>query len=350
MSVQSIDTGRKKFFEKELLRKAMPPSSLGQLSQLAVRLALITPRPLSRLALLLFAADHGIVEEQVTHSPKEITYQQCVNFAQGGGACSLFAKTNGVELTVVDVGVDHQFNPSDRVLDKKIALGTRNFAYTPAMTEDQVCTAMEVGRDLVREKQSQGFDAIAFGEMGVGNTTSSAALAAALTGYPVSSVTGRGSGLSDDELAHKCKVIEASLQHYPQREALAVLCNVGGFEIGAIAGGILEACSLGLPVLLDGFITTAAALVSCALEPACKDYLIASHLSGMQGHDLLLAYLDLNEPVLKLDMQLGEGTGALAAWPLISLASRILPQMTTFSEARVTDSTAILQERGLVSI
>ncbi|MFA6784394.1 MAG: nicotinate-nucleotide--dimethylbenzimidazole phosphoribosyltransferase [Sphaerochaeta sp.] len=348
MSVQSIDIEQKEFYEKELLRKAMPPSSLGQLSQLSVRLALIDPRPLNTLSLLLFAGDHGIVEEMVTHSPKEITYQQCVNFAQGGGACSLFAKTNGVELTVVDVGVDHLFKAFDHVLDKKIAFGTRNFAHTPAMTEEQALAAMEVGRSLVREKHSQGFDAIAFGEMGVGNTTSSAALSAALTGFPVSSVTGRGSGLSDEELRHKCQVIEAALQHFPQRDVMTVLCNFGGFEIGAIAGGILEACSLHLPVLLDGFITTSAALVSCALEPACKDYLIASHLSGTQGHDLLLSYLGINEPVLRLDMQLGEGTGALVAWPIISLASRILSQMTTFSEARVTDSTAILQEIGLV--
>ena len=348
MSVQPIDKRRLEELEAALLAKAMPPGSLGELARLAIRIALITPRKLSRLALLLFAGDHGVYAEGITHSPQEITAQQCVNFAKGGGACGLFAHCNGVDLTVVDMGVNHRFSPSDGVVDCKVGFGTENFLVTKAMGKEQCFAAMEFGRVQVRKKKQAGFDAIAFGEMGVGNTTSASAIASAITGLGVRSVTGKGSGLSDEDLEHKCSVLERALAKYPSRSPLEVLETFGGFEIAAITGGIIEAASFSMPVLLDGFITTAAALISCALEPACKDYLIPCHLSALEGHDLLLKYLDLNQPVLSLGMQLGEGTGALTAWPIISQASRILSEMTSFEGGGVTDSTALLQEKGIL--
>lgn len=348
MSVQPIDTNRLDALERSLLAKAMPPGSLGELARLGLRLALITPKPLSRLALLLFAGDHGIHAEGITHSPQEITAQQCVNFAKGGGACGLFARCNKVDLTVIDVGVKHVFSPSDGVEDCKLGFGTENFLLTLAMEKEQCFAALELGKAQVRKKKHDGFDAIAFGEMGVGNTTSASAIASAITGLPVRSVTGKGSGLSDEDLQHKCKVLEQALAKHPSRDPLTVLASFGGFEIAAIVGGIIEAASFSMPVLLDGFITTAAALISCALEPACKDYLIPCHLSALDGHDLLLKYLELPPPVLSLGMQLGEGTGALTAWPIVSQASRILLEMTSFASGGVTNSTVLLQEKGVL--
>lgn len=318
------------------------------MARLAIRIALITPRPVSRLALLVFASDHGIHAEGITHSPQEITAQQCINFAKGGGACGLFARCNGVDLTVIDMGVNHRFSPSDGVEDCKLGFGTENFLHAKAMGKQQCFAAMEQGRAQVRKKKLSGFDAIAFGEMGVGNTTSSSAIASAITGLPVRKVTGRGSGLSDEDLEHKCQILEQALKKHSCRNPLEVLESFGGFEIAAIAGGIMEAASLSMPILLDGFITTAAALVSCALEPACKAYIIPCHLSEIEGHDLLLEYLDLPKPVLSLGMHLGEGTGALTAWPIISQASRILTEMTSFAGGGVTDSTALLLERGIL--
>ncbi|MDY0287437.1 MAG: nicotinate-nucleotide--dimethylbenzimidazole phosphoribosyltransferase, partial [Sphaerochaeta sp.] len=320
MTVQPIDMSRTEGLQEILLSKAMPPGSLGDLARLAIRIALITPRPLTRLTLLLFAGDHGIVAEGITHSPQEITAQQSLNFAKGGGACGLFARCNGVDLSVVDMGVNHRFLPSDGIEGCKLGFGTRNFLHAKAMDTEQCTSAMERGKALVRKKKHSGFDCIAFGEMGVGNTSSASAIASAITGLPVRKVTGKGSGLSDEDLEHKCTVLEQALSRHSTRDPLEVLASFGGFEIAAIAGAIIEAASLGMPILLDGFITTAAALVSCALEPACRHYIIACHLSAIDGHDLLLEYLGLPAPVLSLGMQLGEGTGALTAWPIISQA------------------------------
>ncbi len=348
MSVQPIDKRRIEELETALLAKTMPPGSLGDLARLAIRIALITPRPLSKLALLLFAGDHGIHSEGITHSPQEITWQQCVNFAKGGGACGLFARSNAVDLTVVDVGVKHVFSPYDGVYDSSLGNGTENFLMAKAMEKEQCLAAIEIGRDHVRKKKQAGFDSIAFGEMGVGNTSSASAIASAITGLPVRRVTGKGSGLSDEELEHKCNVLDRALQKHQSRDPLEVLTSFGGFEIAAIVGGIIEAASFSMPILLDGFITTAAALVSCALEPACKDYIIPCHLSALDGHDLLLDYLGLPKPVLSLGMQLGEGTGALTAWPIISQASKILSEMTSFENGGVTDSTALLIEKGIL--
>lgn len=348
MTVQPVDRKKQQALEDALLAKAMPPASLGELGHLAIRLGLITEKPLTKPALLLFAADHGIHAEGVTHSPQEITWQQCVNFAQGGGACGLFAQHNKVFLSVIDVGVRHTFSPTDGVKECKIGNGTANFLREKAMSLEQCHAAMEVGRLEVRETLALGFDTIAFGEMGVANSTSASAIACALTGFSVASLTGKGSGLKEEELKNKIAVVSKALEIHQGREPVEVLSALGGFEIAAIAGGILEAARMGVPILLDGFIVTAAALISCAIEPACKDYLIPCHRSAFQGHALLLEYLDMPQPLLDLGMQLGEGTAALAAWPLVSLASRILSDMTSFSEAAVTDSTALLHTMGII--
>lgn len=348
MSIPPVDRSPLFMYQQMLLGKAMPPHSLGRLSDLALDLALIRPRPLKHLALVLFAADHGIVEEGVTHSPPEITYQQCCNFAASGGACSLFAGLNNVSLSVIDVAVKHTFSPSDGVLDEKVAWGSRNFLYEKALDKEACLKAIEAGQKAVSNAFKQGFDAIAFGEMGVGNTTSASSVAAALTGLPVPLLTGKGSGLSDDELMHKIDVIERALTLHSQREPFEVLCNLGGYEMAAICGGMWQAARLGLPILLDGFVVSSAALVAVRMEPALADYLIACHRSAMQGHQAILDAIGCKAALLDLGMQLGEGTGALAAWPLVRLASHILFEMTSFEQGRVTNSTALLQELGVL--
>jgi len=333
------------FMYELLLKKAMPPGSLGELGELAITLGGFYKRPLQTFSLLLFAGDHGICGEEVTHSPQEITRQQTKNFASGGGACALFAKINGAQLSVIDVGVNGTFDPEDHVLDYKVGFGTKNFLHQAAMSEEEVAQAIEAGRVIVRQGRS---DLIGFGEMGVANTTSSSAMIAALLDVDPALVTGKGSGLSDEELKHKIDVIKQALALHPRRDGGSVLQCFGGFEHAAIVGGILEAHKLHKPILLDGFVVGAAALVATRLDPSVKQNFIFAHRSAMEGSDLLLKELGCTRPILDLGMQLGEGTGALTAWPIVKQASHILFDMGEFEEAGVTNSTKILQEKGLI--
>ncbi|HZJ87697.1 MAG TPA: nicotinate-nucleotide--dimethylbenzimidazole phosphoribosyltransferase [Sphaerochaeta sp.] len=348
MQIPPLDTSLRDHYTEQLLKKAMLPHSLGALARVAVDLALITEEPLKNPIHLLFAADHGITAEGVTHSPQKITYQQTRSFGQGGGACSLFARLNGIEQWVIDVGVRHAFAPEDGVLDYKVAWGSENFASGPAMSETACAKACGVGVQLVTKAHQAGKDLIIFGEMGVGNSSSASAVASAILGCPASLVTGKGSGLSDSELAHKVQVIENALKRHTDRAPLAVLEAVGGLEIAAIVGGILGSAKLGLPILIDGAVVSSAALVAAAMEPAVKDYLFFAHRSAMNGHVLMLDALGCTHPLLDLGMQLGEGTGALLAWPLLRAASSLLGELASFEEAKVFDSTAGLQERGLL--
>jgi nicotinate-nucleotide--dimethylbenzimidazole phosphoribosyltransferase len=348
MAIQRVNRSRAAALHELLLSKAMPPNSLGRLTELALHLALIQEKPLDRCIMLLFASDHGITEEGVTNSPQEITYQQCCNFASGGGACSLFASLNNVDLKVIDVGVKHTFSSSDGVIDHKVAWGSNNFLKGPALEVDACHKAMQVGKQMVLDAHKAGYEVVGFGEMGVGNTTCSSALAAALLGIDVPKLTGKGSGLSDEELKHKIAVIEEALALHPQKDPFTVLCNLGGYEHAALCGAVLQAAELSLPILLDGFVVTSAALVAYHMEEAVQDYLIPCHLSAMSGHKAMLDAMGLVEPYLNLGMQLGEGTGVLCAWPLIRLASHILFDMTSFSEGKVTDSTALLKRLGVL--
>lgn len=348
MPIPPIDETRRALFSERLLQKAILPHSLGELGELAIKLALIKEGPLKRPIHLLFGADHGVVAEGVTHSPQEITWQQCRSFALGGGACSLFARLNGIEQQVIDVGIAHQFAPEDRVIDKKIGWGSANLLKEPAMTKEECEGAMKVGQSLVGQASEEGFDLVVFGEMGVGNSTSASAIAAAVLAVDPALVTGRGSGLSEEELAHKVAVVRKSLQVHPSREPFEILRCLGGFEVAAIVGGLLEAARRGLPILIDGIVVTAAALIAQAMEPRIIDYLICAHRSASTGHALMVKRLGCGLPLLDLGMCLGEGTGALAAWPLVRLASAILTELESFDEAQVYDSTTLLRTRGLV--
>lgn len=348
-SVAEIFRGLYPQIKETLLEKAMLPTSMGELEAVAARVAMIqgTTRPrLHAPHLLLAAGDHGIVAEGVTTSPQEITWQQCRSFARGGGACGLFARMYGVELIVCDVGVAHDFSPEDGVVDMKVAHGTADFLHGPAMSVDQCRKAMAAGRAMVSKVSENGCDVVAFGEMGIGNTTSASALSVALTGWPARKLTGRSSQQSDAGFSRKLAVVEQAVAlHGRPSDPVDAMATYGGFELAFIMGGMLEAASRRMVILLDGFIATASALTAVGQEPRTADYLIPCHRSVMEGHRLLLRHLGLPHPLLDLGLWLGEGTGALLAWPLVRAAVALLTDMTTFEESGVTDSTALAVSR-----
>ncbi len=330
--------------------KAKPQRSLGVLEDIVVRIICMrgTLHPsLGRPILLLAAADHGIVAEGVTGSPQEITWQQCENFSHGGGAIGLMCNCNGIDLDVVDMGVVHDFPSDSNIKNHKIAYGSQNFALGPAMSMEQCIAALETGKSLVSSYAQQGRVVIAFGEMGVGNTTVSAAIMSAITKYPVEACTGQGSGLDELGLAHKRDVIRRALElHSFAQSPMEILACLGGFEIACIVGGILKAAENRMVILMDGFITTVALLIASKINPKVMDYVIFCHESHETGHRLLIDYLG-GEPLLRLGMCLGEGTGAALAYLIVQQAVTLFNDMTSFSGGGVTDSVALLKSKGV---
>ena len=316
-----------------------PVGSLGRLEDVAVRylgmIGNVSPPPLTPVVFTL-AADHGVAAEGVSAYPQSVTAQMVKNFIHGGAGVNVLARHAGASLRLVDVGVAEDLGPYDGLLSHKIAYGTRNFLREPAMSTEQALQSIQIGMDLAKATCADGKNLIAVGEMGIGNTTASAAVVSVLTGQRVEEVTGRGTGVDDPNLKRKIVLIERALHlHHPSpADAIDVLAKVGGFEIGGMAGLMLGAASCHVPVVLDGFITGASALIAVALEPRCREYLIASHLSQESGHRVVLDHLGL-EPLLDLRMRLGEGTGACLAVTLIHAALKIYREMATFQEARV---------------
>src|SRR5689334_21529803 len=314
-----------------------PPGSLGRLEELSIQLAAITgqPRPsVARKAVIVMAGDHGVTAEGVSAYPAEVTPQMVLNFLRGGAAINVLARQAGARVIVVDIGVASNLVPQPGLEIRKVACGTRNMALGPAMTSVQAEGAITIGMRVVEAEIAKGLDLVATGDMGIGNTTASAAIVAALTGQPAARVTGRGTGVDDAGLARKVAVIERALalnQPNP-RDPSDVLSKVGGLEIAGLVGVILGAAAQRLPVVIDGFISGAAALVAAELMPEVKPYLIAAHQSVEVGHRILLEQLGLR-PLLDLDLRLGEGTGAALAFHLIEAAARILNEMATFGEA-----------------
>lgn len=321
-----------------------PLGSLGRLEEIAAQVAAITGNPLPELprkAAILMAADHGVVVEGVSAYPQEVTAQMVANFARGGAAMSVLSRHVGAELVIVDIGVAQDLPPLPGVLTRKVAYGTRNFTQGPAMTREEAERAVAVGLDVVREAIHRGAGLIALGDMGIGNTTASTAILAAYSGRPVPELVGRGTGINDERLAKKIGAIERALAvNQPNADdAWDVLTKVGGLEIAGLAGVAIGAAAARCPVVVDGFIAGAAALIAVGLAPAVKDYLLASHLSAEPGHRLMLELLGL-KPILVMDMRLGEGTGAALAMPIIEAALKILREMATFSEAGVSTKEA----------
>jgi len=319
-----------------------PQGSLGRLEELSIQVAGIQgkARPvIEEKVIVTMAADHGVVEEGVSLFPQEVTAQMVLNFLRGGAAINVLARHVGARVVVVDMGVVGGFEPLPGLVCKMIDFGTKNMARGPAMTRQQALEAVEAGIEVVEEELAKGMDILGVGDMGIGNTTASSAIAAAITGALVAKVTGRGTGVDDERLRHKIEVIERALEvNRPDpTDPLDVLSKVGGFEIGGLAGAILGAAAHRVPVVLDGFITGAAALIAVGLAPQVRDYLIAAHRSVEVGHPLVLGHLGLR-PLLDLDMRLGEGTGAALGICLVEAAVRILNQMATFAEAGVSEA------------
>ncbi|MGE5618674.1 MAG: nicotinate-nucleotide--dimethylbenzimidazole phosphoribosyltransferase [Sphingomonadaceae bacterium] len=317
-----------------------PPGSMGRLEDLAVQLAGITgqvqPR-LPRKAVVVMAGDHGVVAEGVSAFPSEVTPQMVRNFLAGGAAINVLSRRAGARVVVVDVGVASELSPADGLVARKVAFGTKNLAVQPAMTREEAARAILAGVEVVESELSRGLDLVATGEMGIGNTTPSAAIVAVLTGSPVAEVVGRGTGIDDTGLARKIRVIERGIQiNRPDRQdPMDVLAKVGGLEIAGLVGVILAGAAHRLPVVIDGFISGAAALVAARLWPQLLPYLIPSHQSVEVGHRVLLQHLGLR-PLLALDLRLGEGTGAAIAMHLIDDALALQDEMATFAEAGVS--------------
>jgi nicotinate-nucleotide--dimethylbenzimidazole phosphoribosyltransferase len=318
-----------------------PQGSLGRLEEISIRIAGIQGRPcpeVSWKAVFVMAGDHGCVAEGVSAYPQEVTPQMVANFAAGGAAINVLARHVGVRVIVVDMGVAGECR-SEKVLSRKVAPGTRNLTLGPAMSAAEARQCLETGIELLESELSRGLDLVGIGDMGIGNTTPSAAIIAAITRRSPRDVTGRGTGIDDARLATKISVIERALavNEPDPSDALDVLAKVGGFEIGGLAGVILAAAAYRIPVVIDGVISSAAALIATTLAPQSRDYLTAGHLSVEPGHGAALEYMKL-EPVLDLGMRLGEGTGGVLAMSIIEAAVKTLNEMATFHEAGVSEA------------
>ncbi|MCL5257599.1 MAG: nicotinate-nucleotide--dimethylbenzimidazole phosphoribosyltransferase [Chloroflexi bacterium] len=318
-----------------------PMGSLGRLEELSVLVAGITGRQqpvINHRVIVTMAADHGVTAEGVSAYPREVTPQMVYNFVNGGAGINVLARRANARVVVVDMGVDADFPPGLGIVDRKIARGTNNMAAGPAMTREQAVAAVLAGAEIVEWEIERGLDILGTGDMGIGNTTPSSAMVATFTGADVAGVTGRGTGVDDLQWAHKVEVIERALAlNKPDpADPLDVLAKVGGFEIAGIAGAILGAAANRRPVIIDGFISGAAALFATELCPAARDYLIAAHSSVEVGHRTILERMEL-VPLLNLNLRLGEGTGAALAMPLVDAALAILSGMATFAEAGVSD-------------
>jgi nicotinate-nucleotide--dimethylbenzimidazole phosphoribosyltransferase len=324
--------------------KTKPRGSLGLLEEVACRAAAAYHTacpPLPNKAVVVLAADHGVAEEGVSAYPAEVTAQMVRTFAAGGAAINVLARQAGARVVVVDMGTKYPASDAPGVRSRRLGPGTANFTRGPAMSREAAVRGLEAGIALAGELAAEGIGLVGVGDMGIANTTSASALTAVLTGSPPEEVTGRGTGIDDAGRQRKVRAIERALAiNRPDRaDPLGVLAQVGGFEIAGLTGVLLGAAAHRVPVVLDGFITGAAALVALALCPPLRGYLIASHRSAEPGHRAVLRQLDLR-PLLDLEMRLGEGTGAVLAMHLVEAALRILREMATFASAGVSDAGA----------
>ena len=321
-----------------------PLGSLGRLEDMAaqwfaIRCGMVTG-PVSK-AVYVFAADHGITAEGVSAYPSEVTRQMVLNFLSGGAAINVLARLNHVDVNVVDVGVDGDLAGHAGLAQYKVRRGSRNMLREAAMSEEELAAAISVGLTLAEAAFAKGNNLLAVGEMGIGNTTAASVMTAALTGTPASLVTGRGTGLDSAAYDHKCRIVDAVVhRHFAQPTgAREILRCAGGLEIAAMTGMMLGAARRQIAIVIDGFISTAAAAIACGLAPAVRSYLFAGHQSQEPGHRVLLAHLNL-EPILDLHMRLGEGSGAVLAMPVLEAAMRLYQEMATFASAGISGASA----------
>ncbi|CAG9179163.1 nicotinate-nucleotide--dimethylbenzimidazole phosphoribosyltransferase [Cupriavidus pampae] len=342
-SIEAPDPALRPVLQAAIDDKTKPLGALGRLESLALRIGMVlgTTRPeLKRPTVIVFAGDHGVADAGVSAYPAEVTAQMVLNFLNGGAAINVFSRLHGMTLEVVDAGVRAPLPAASGLVNCRIANGTRNFLEGPAMTAEQTVAALNAGIARVLRHAQQGTNVIGFGEMGIANTSAAACVMSRLTGLPIESCTGRGTGLDDAGLAHKREVLARALAlHADATAPLDVLAAFGGFEIAMMTGAFLAAAASRMVILVDGFIASAALLVAARIAPAVLDYCVFSHCSHESGHRALLAEFQA-EPVLALDLRLGEGTGAALAWPLVNAAAAFLREMATFSGAGVSTASA----------
>ena len=339
--IQPLDEAAMRSARLRQDRLTKPRGSLGRLEELSIQLAGMKADlfpSVERKAVIVMAADHGVALEGVSAYPAEVTPQMVLNFLSGGAAINVLARQAEARVTIVDIGVATEFEAMPGLIRRKIRCGTWNLAQGPAMTPAEAERGLQVGVDVFEAEAAQGLDLVATGDMGIGNTTPSSAIVAVLTGLPVAQVVGRGTGIDDQGLERKVRVIEQALvvNRPDKNDPIDVLHKVGGFEIAGLAGVMIAAASQRVPVIVDGFISTAAAMIAVAIAPRVREYLISAHQSVEIGHQAMLRHLNLN-PLLDLNLRLGEGTGAALAFHLVEASTRLLREMATFNEAGVSD-------------
>lgn len=321
-----------------------PLGSLGRLESLALQICMVqqtlTPA-LTHPCHILFGADHGIEREGVSFSPREVTWQQLINYGKGGGGVNMFCRQHGFQLRVVDVGVDYDFNPTEQphIIPRKIAYGTKNFLHEAAMSTEQYHEALQVGAEQVDACHAEGCNIVCFGEMGIGNTSPSSLFMHKFLGIDLERCVGAGSGLSNDGIRHKYEVLRRCVERFDNEVSdptpEEIIRQLGGFELVAAIGGMLRAAEHGMLVLVDGFIMTACMLAASRLRPQVMEYAIFGHCGDEGGHKLMLDAMGV-QPLLHLGLRLGEGTGALCAYPIVESAVRMINEMDNFAHAEIT--------------
>ncbi len=339
--IKKIDWSMSDKAQKRLDSLTKPQGSLGRLEELAKQVVNITgdlSPAIENKVIFTLAGDHGITEEGVSAFPKEVTPQMVYNFLGGGAGINVLARHVGARVIVADLGVACDLKDDPRLLNAKVNYGTKNMAKGPAMSRDEAIKSIETGIEIFESALNEGIDIAGTGDMGIGNTTASSAIVSVVTGAPVESVVGRGTGISDESLTKKIGLIKKAIEiNAPDHnDALDILSKLGGFEIGGLAGIILAAASRRIPVVIDGFISAAGALLAYQLAPEVKDYMIAAHSSVEKGHKTALGFMGL-EPLLDFDLRLGEGTGAALGISIVEAGVKILTQMATFESASVSD-------------
>ena len=336
--IERPDQNRRTVIQEKIDNLNKPKGSLGMLEEIAMQICLIqqTLSPtLSHPCHLLLGGDHGIEREGVSVSPRDVTWQQMINFTHGGGGVNMFCRQHGFHLRIVDVGVDYDLSRVPGIIDRKIARGTSNFLHEPAMTDEQFNRALSVGIDLVDDCHAEGCNILSIGEMGIANTSPSSIWMSLFCHLPLDECIGAGAGLNDAGIQHKRAILQQAVDQFPGGDALACIQYFGGFEMVAAIGAMLRAAELHIIILVDGFIMTACALAAIQLEPAVRDYMIFTHCGDESGHRPMLDSLGVH-PLLSLGLRLGEGTGALCAYPIVDSAVRMINEMNNFQNANIT--------------
>ena len=352
--IHPVDNSIRPAIQAKIDNLNKPKGSLGRLEELAMQICLIQQSPEPSLAHpchLLLGGDHGIEREGVSVSPRCVTWQQMINFTHGGGGVNMFCRQHGFKLRIVDVGVDYDLSAVDGIIDRKIARGTRNFLHEPAMTEQEFDRAIQIGSDLVIDCISEDCQVLSIGEMGIANTSPSSIWMHLFTDIPLQDCIGAGAGLNTDGIRHKYEILSKSLSNYQARSACSLLPTgrknthrlspieplsyFGGYEMIAAIGAMLKAAEKHLVILVDGFIMTACALAAVKLYPAAQDYMIFTHCGDESGHKRMLDAMGA-KALLNLGLRLGEGTGALCAFPIVDSAVRMMNEMNNFDNAHIT--------------